>query len=193
MLDFAGNNLITAAAVFAAEAHAGQVRKELNEPYIAHPLRVGMLGARLGQTPEFIAAAYLHDVVEDTPIPIEAIERMFPEQTVDLVKAMTKFWQRGVSSPEVVEVSKKTYYEAIIRTPNGPLLKVLDRVDNLHDFAKMARRAMPKSHKWATKYLAKTKEEFTPLLLALDVHSDTAHREARKMFDAAAMALEVVL
>jgi (p)ppGpp synthase/HD superfamily hydrolase len=58
--------LVTSAAVFAAEAHCGQVRKELNEPYIIHPLKVGHLAAQLGQSEEFVAACYLHDVPEDT-------------------------------------------------------------------------------------------------------------------------------
>jgi (p)ppGpp synthase/HD superfamily hydrolase len=193
MLDVAGNQLITAAAVFAAEAHSGQMRKELNEPYIGHPLRVGMLGARLGQSPEFIAALYLHDVVEDTTTPIEAIERLFPEPTVVLVKAWTKFWQKGVVASEVVEASKKAYYDNIIATPNAPLGKVLDRIDNLYDFAKMARRSVPKSHKWASKYHAKTITEFVPLLRVLESVGDDAHLEARKWFGAALNALEVVL
>lgn len=192
-MDFDGYNLVTASAVFAAEAHMHQVRKELNEPYINHPLRVGMLAAKLGQSPEFIAAAHLHDVVEDTNIQIEAIASLFPERTTDLVRAMTKFWQTGVMTSAAVDVSKQAYYDNLIALPGGALLKVLDRIDNLHDFAKMARRAMPKSHKWGAKYLDKTRREFVPVIafLRTDVHGSA--QQALTLFESAQKTLEDAL
>lgn len=193
MTDTAGGiELITAAAVFAAEAHAGQVRKELNEPYIVHPLRVGKLAAQLEQTPEFIAAMYLHDVVEDTPMPIAAIERLFPEETVVIVKALTKWWQSNLAD-RVVAANKQAYYDNIVATPGAPLGKVLDRIDNLYDFAKIARRAAPSSHKWAQKYYDKTVQEFTPLMFALGQTGQPEARTALAWFDAALTALQVAL
>jgi GTP pyrophosphokinase len=189
--------LITAAAVFAAEAHAGQLRKELQEPYIIHPLRVGKMAAELGQSAEFIAAAYLHDVVEDTRVPMVTIKLLFPEETAALVVAMTKWWESG-HSPEVAEANKSAYYAQILSTRNAPLLKILDRADNLHDFAKMARRAAPKSHKWAARYHEKTVEEFKPLLLSLDNLSSwdgnvVTLARARSFYFAALKSLEAVL
>jgi (p)ppGpp synthase/HD superfamily hydrolase len=192
MLDTKGNELITASAVFAAEAHAGQVRKELNEPYIVHPLRVAKLAAQLGQSPEFIAAAHLHDVVEDTNMPFVAIERLFPEPTVVLVSAMTKRWQVGIPDL-VVRANKQAYYEHILLTPGAPLLKVLDRIDNLYDFAKIARRATPSSHTWAKRYYDKTCAEFVPLLAELRHSGDDAYVTAVEWFNIAVSALAVTL
>jgi (p)ppGpp synthase/HD superfamily hydrolase len=192
MLDVNGNILIVSAAVYAAEAHAGQVRKELNEPYIVHPLRIGKMAAQLGQTPEFIAAAYLHDVAEDTTRTLSQMQTFFPSPTMELVRAVTKWWQTSDHSAQTVAANKAAYYAQILAQPGAPLLKVLDRVDNLYDFAKMARQT-PKSHKWAAKYFKKTNEEFVDILAALDIRSDMASREARKYYDAALSALEVAL
>lgn len=183
--------LATASAVFAAEAHVGQVRKELNEPYINHPLRVGSMAARLGMSPEFIAAAHLHDVVEDTKIPMTTIERLFPSFTVDLVKAMTKWWESGLPA-SVVIANKDAYYNNLLRTPDAALLKVLDRIDNIRDLTKVASR-VPSAHGWAKKYYSKTLAEFSPLLSALAIDETAAGATALKWFHQAIQGLEVVL
>ena len=67
------------ALVFATAAHAavGQMRKYTNDPYIVHPIRVATTVAKFGGTDEMIAAAYLHDVVEDTGVSIVDILDMF--------------------------------------------------------------------------------------------------------------------
>ncbi|MGH8029948.1 MAG: HD domain-containing protein [Arenimonas sp.] len=70
----------------AAKAHAGQVDKA-GAPYILHPLRL-MLGVR---TPEQRMAAVLHDIVEDTPVTFEDLEREgFAPEVVAAVRALTK-------------------------------------------------------------------------------------------------------
>lgn len=188
--------LLTAAAVFAADAHGNQVRKELNEPYIIHPLRVGKLAAGLTDSDEFIAACYLHDVVEDTKVPLATIEAVFPERTALLVKVMTKWWESGHAS-SVVEANKDAYYKQLIETPGGALLKLLDRIDNLYDFMRMARLS-PKNHKWARKYYEKTCREF-PLILKYVLTDENFYltaetrERAGKWFSVALSALEVSL
>lgn len=182
--------LITTAAAFAAEAHAGQVRKELNEPYIVHPLRVGKMAATLGQSAEFIAACYLHDVLEDTKVPYATLKNIFPAKTCELVVVVSKWWESDHPS-ETIAANKTTYYERILRTEDAVLLKILDRVDNLYDFTRMARMSAPKSHKWAANYHAKTTREFLPLLATLT--ESEVDVTARKYFDAALQALEMSL
>lgn len=157
--------VMTSAAVMAATAHAGQVRKELGQPYINHTLRVGHAAATLGMSAEFIAACYLHDVVEDTPTPIETIDKLFPAHTARLVRLMTKWWTSG--DPEE-EGKKALYYDALIAYPGGALLKVLDRTDNLHDFAQVAMLSHS-GHTWAARYLKKTLAEFPRLLRHAEV------------------------
>jgi GTP pyrophosphokinase len=179
--------LVTSAAVFAAEAHSTQRRKDLNEPYIVHPLRVGKMAAELGYHNEFIAACYLHDVVEDTNVPIETIEALFPNETALLVRVMTKWWQSSTLNPTAIP-DKEAYYKRIIHTPHGAVLKVLDRIDNLRDYAKVAAMSN-KNHKPARKYYEKTREEFEDIIKDLKLESPGAV----KWFKAAMANLEAAI
>ncbi len=60
--------LIDAAYEFAADAHAGQVRKYTGEPYVTHPVAVAKIVASVTSDCNMICAALLHDVIEDTPV-----------------------------------------------------------------------------------------------------------------------------
>lgn len=91
------SDLISRAASFAAVAHGkiDQRRKYTNEPYILHPFHVAELVASTGAADEVIAAAWLHDVVEDTPATIWDIEEEFGPVIASLVAMVT-----DVSGPE---------------------------------------------------------------------------------------------
>jgi (p)ppGpp synthase/HD superfamily hydrolase len=183
--------LITSAASFAAEAHKHQVRKELNEPYIVHPIRVASMAARLGLADTDIAACYLHDVVEDTNTPMRTIVEQFPHRTAELVRALTKWWEEGHPS-EVVKSNKDAYYHNIIRTDGAVILKILDRIDNLHDFARIARLS-PANHPWAARYLEKTRHEFKVILDAAFGYTGQNQANAqivRRWYDNALLNLE---
>lgn len=80
---------------FAARAHAGQVRKYSKEPYIVHPVAVAHIVAGITNDEVMIAAALLHDVVEDTPVTLVEIEANFGERVARLVEGLT-----DVSRPE---------------------------------------------------------------------------------------------
>lgn len=91
-------NLVEKARVFALAAHAAveQVRKYTGEPYINHPAHVvQILQAHGVHQEEMLAAAWLHDVVEDTGVCIQDIEREFGQCVADLVAGLT-----DVSKPE---------------------------------------------------------------------------------------------
>ena len=60
--------MIQKAAEFAAHVHAGALRKGSKLPYIVHPREVAMIVAMMTEDPEVIAAAYLHDVIEDAGV-----------------------------------------------------------------------------------------------------------------------------
>jgi (p)ppGpp synthase/HD superfamily hydrolase len=81
---------------FATRAHASidQRRKYTNEPYIVHPVAVAEIVRSVPHTVEMIAAAYLHDVVEDTPATIAEIENEFGRSVAELVG-----WLTDVSVP----------------------------------------------------------------------------------------------
>ena len=90
-------NNVERARVFATAAHAavGQVRKYTFEPYIVHPTEVASIVATVPHTNEMLAAAYLHDTVEDTGVSIVDIQVEFGNEVASLVG-----WLTDVSKPE---------------------------------------------------------------------------------------------
>ena len=85
------------ARVFATAAHAavGQLRKYTHEPYIVHPAEVVSIVQTVPHTEAMLAAAWLHDVVEDTGVTIETERAEFGTAVADLVS-----WLTDVSRPE---------------------------------------------------------------------------------------------
>ena len=97
-MELAGMDIVHKAQVYAMAAHAavGQRRKYTNEPYIVHPAEVAATVAAVpGSTPEMVAAAWLHDVVEDTGCTLTDIHMGFGPEVAALVG-----WLTDVSRPE---------------------------------------------------------------------------------------------
>lgn len=86
--------IIYEARVFAEAAHMGQTRKYTGEPYIKHPTRVAKLVLEHTNNNAVVAAAILHDVVEDTPVTIHQLSTHFGQEVADLVD-----WVTDVSRP----------------------------------------------------------------------------------------------
>lgn len=147
--------LVLRAAVLAAEAHAGQTRKILADPYVNHPLRVAAAAQRCGLGPECIAAALLHDVVEDTACSLTDLARQFPPRVVELVDRLTKWWPDDASRT-LKQAESPRYFAKLLADAEAVELKLLDRADNLNDMARM----LPKAASWARRYLTKTELEF---------------------------------
>ena len=79
--------ILNKAIVYAVKAHNGQVRKGTQVPYILHPLEAASIVGTLTTDEEVIAAAVLHDVVEDTAATTECIQEAFGERIAALVAA----------------------------------------------------------------------------------------------------------
>ena len=96
-MELTGMDLVHKAQVYAIAAHAavGQKRKYTSEPYIVHPAEVASIVACVpGATPDMVAAAWLHDVVEDTGCTITDIHLSFGPEIAALVH-----WLTDVSEP----------------------------------------------------------------------------------------------
>ena len=89
-------NTVERAKVFATAAHAavGQTRKYTGEPYVVHPIEVASLVESVGGTEAMVAAALLHDVLEDTGVTVDVLEEQFGSEVADLV-----LWLTDVSNP----------------------------------------------------------------------------------------------
>ena len=97
-MDQSGMDIVRKAQVYAMAAHAaiGQKRKYTGEPYIVHPAEVASIVASVpGSTPDMVAAAWLHDVVEDTGCTFTDIHMAFGIDIATLVG-----WLTDVSKPE---------------------------------------------------------------------------------------------
>lgn len=79
-------SLFDKAAKFAIDAHAGTLRKGKGYPYILHPMEATCIVATITDDPEMLAAAILHDTVEDTDVTIERIRQEFGDRVAKLVQ-----------------------------------------------------------------------------------------------------------
>jgi guanosine-3',5'-bis(diphosphate) 3'-pyrophosphohydrolase len=90
-------DVVEKARVFATAAHAAvaQLRKYTNEPYIVHPAEVVSIVRSVPHTEAMLAAAWLHDVVEDTGVTLETVRAEFGDEVANLVG-----WLTDVSRPD---------------------------------------------------------------------------------------------
>lgn len=116
-------SMINFAMKLCVTAHEGQMRRGW-EAYAEHPMRIADKAASLGMTEHAIAAAYLHDVVEDTHVTMDMLEDMpFSMECIDMVELLTK--KDGESSVDHINrIARSGNVEAI-------QLKLLDLEDNM--------------------------------------------------------------
>ena len=151
------SSLIEKAFQKAKEAHGDQKRDE-GTAYIAHPVRVaGILAWEVGiPDSEVLAAALLHDTLEDTEITYEDLRRDFGPRVAEIVKLVTK--QEETSPEEEAEIDR-AYLQGIreAKDPGVALVKLSDRLDNVR-----CMRFNPRAEKRA-KYIRKTEALYLPL------------------------------
>ncbi len=120
--------LIEQALAAAAEAHAGQERKS-GEPYITHPIAVALIIAELGMPDTVVAAALLHDVVEDTEFSLDRVEREFGSEVAMMVDGVTKLDKVKFGDAAQAETVRKMVV-AMAKDIRVLLLKLADRLHN---------------------------------------------------------------
>src|SRR5487761_428145 len=121
---------LLSAISFAARAHQGHFRNDGETPYIAHPLRVMTIATRLfGVTDlETLAAAVLHDTIEDTKTDHDDLSEKFGRRVADYVAALSK----DKRLPE--ERRERDYHDTLSAAPLAvQLCKLADVYDNLID------------------------------------------------------------
>lgn len=123
-------NLIKTAFGFAEKAH-GEQKRESGEPYIQHPLGVALILAKMNLDIETVAAALLHDVVEDTQCTLHDIEKNFGKTIVFLVSGVTKLDKIKYSGAEGKTENLRKMFLAMARDIRVVLIKLADRYDNM--------------------------------------------------------------
>lgn len=112
------------AFLFAYAGHHGQYREFAAEPYLYHPVRVASAVARMeGATSQHVAAALLHDVVEDTPYNLADLRfgGKISDTVIDMVVALTKTGDETYAE----------FLDRIMRNPDARMVKWCDVLDNI--------------------------------------------------------------
>ena len=169
-------DLVNQALIFATAAHAavGQRRKYTNEPYIIHPMEVRQIVATVSQDPAMLAAALLHDVVEDTAVELTLIRNLFGQEVADLVS-----WLTDISRPtDGNRAARKALDRAhIAQAPAAAqTIKCADLISN-------TRSIVQHDPKFARTYLPEKRELLRVLYRADPVLLEQANNEVRLAFE----------
>ncbi|HMC03667.1 MAG TPA: bifunctional (p)ppGpp synthetase/guanosine-3',5'-bis(diphosphate) 3'-pyrophosphohydrolase [Cellulomonadaceae bacterium] len=121
-------SLISRAYAVAEEAHRGQYRKS-GDAYITHPVAVATILGELGMTPATLAAALLHDTVEDTDYSLETLRAEFGPEVAMLVDGVTKLDRVSYGDATQAETVRKMVV-AMARDIRVLVIKLADRLHN---------------------------------------------------------------
>jgi len=152
-------DLIRRAGIAAINAHEGQLRRT-GEPYVTHPIAVAGITADLGLDEVTIAAALLHDAVEDTGVTTEWLESEFGAQVAAVVDGVTKLDRLEFDSKEAQQAATiRKMFIAMAQDWRVLLIKLADRLHNMRTISVMP---MPRQRAIAQE--------------TLDVYAPLAHR-----------------
>jgi len=131
----ASTALITRAYTVAKQAHEGQARKS-GEPYIQHPISVAKIVAEQGLDDATIAAALLHDSVEDTGITLDDLLVQFGEDVATIVDGVTKLERIRFDSKEAQQAATvRKMIVAMAKDLRVLIIKLSDRLHNMRTLA----------------------------------------------------------
>ncbi len=155
----ANGELVRRAYALALIAHAGQYRQS-GEPYIDHPVAVATILLELRLDAESLAAALLHDVVEDTGVSLDLIKAHFGDTIAHLVDGVTKL--SGLESKSKEEIQAGSYRKMFIATADDPRVILIKLADRLHNMRTLGATPPAKQKRVARE--------------TLDIYAPLAHR-----------------
>ena len=116
--------LVSEAIAFAVKAHDGMRRKKSDAPYILHPLEAAVIVGTMSDDQNLIAAAALHDVVEDAGITIEEIEEKFGKRVRELVESETEDKRAELPPSDTWRIRKEESLSVLKNTEDVAVLMV---------------------------------------------------------------------
>ena len=163
--------LLDRAIVFAVKAHAGTERRGKGFPYIVHPLEAVEIVATITPDQELLAAAALHDVVEDTDFTADDIRREFGDRIANLVVAESDVFMDGVSEEDSWHARKQAAIDRLAKAPHDAKIVAMgDKLSNMRAIARdyavkgdalwqIFHAKDPKDHEWHYRGLAASLSE----------------------------------
>lgn len=158
--------LLDRAIIFAVKAHAGTERRGKGFPYIVHPMEAVEIVATITPDQELLAAAALHDVVEDTDVSADELRREFGDRIAALVVAESDVFEDGVSEEDSWHARKKAAIDRLARAPyEAKIVAMGDKLSNMRAIARdyavkgdslwsIFHAKDPKDHEWHYRGLA---------------------------------------
>ena len=158
--------LLDRAIVFAVRAHAGTERRGKGFPYIVHPMEAVEIVATMTRDQELLAAAALHDTVEDTDVTVEQIRAEFGDRIASLVASESDIVQEGVSEEDSWHARKQASIDRLAAASHDAKIVALsDKLSNMRAIARdyatqgdkfwnLFHAKDPKDHEWHYRGLA---------------------------------------
>ena len=129
--------LLDRAIIFAVRAHAGTERRGKGFPYIVHPMEAMEIVATMTSDQELLAAAALHDTVEDTPVTVEQIREEFGPRIADLVASESDTFEEGVSEEDSWHARKQAAIDRLAKASHDAKIVALgDKLSNMRTIAR---------------------------------------------------------
>ena len=163
--------LLDRAIIFAVRAHAGTERRGKGFPYIVHPMEAVEIVATMTADQELLAAAALHDTVEDTDVTVEQLRSEFGERVASLVAAESDTVIDGLTAEESWHARKQVAIDRLARASHDAKIVALgDKLSNMRaiarDYAVIGdvlwnrfHAKDPKDHEWHYRGLAASLSE----------------------------------
>ena len=159
-------SLLDRAIIFAVRAHAGTERRGKGFPYIVHPMEAVEIAATMTRDQELLAAAALHDTVEDTDTTVEQIREEFGDRIASLVASESDTMPEGVSEQDSWHARKQAAIDRLARASHDAKIVALgDKLSNMRAIARdyaqqgdalwnLFHAKDPKDHEWHYRGLA---------------------------------------
>ena len=163
--------LLDRAIIFAVKAHAGTERRGKGFPYIIHPMEAMEIVATMTTDQKVLAAAALHDTVEDTDVTIEDLRLEFGERIASLVAQESEERPEGMSDEESWHDRKQAAIDRLAKAPlDAKIVALGDKLSNIRaiarDYAEIGDALWkrfhaqdPKDHEWHYRGLADSLRE----------------------------------
>lgn len=163
--------LFDRATRFAVEAHAGTERRGKGFPYIIHPMEAAAIVATITPDPEILAAAILHDVVEDTDCTVDELRREFGDRIAELVASESEDPMADLSEEASWHARKQAAIDRLAQAPHDAKIVAMgDKLSNMRAIARdyamqgdslwnLFNTKDPKEHEWHYRGLAASLRE----------------------------------